>query len=195
MTSLLDIENHLNIEIADKKLRIGRKKDNKNKYYRFDDFYIVSLTQGKWMIVDNDRKNRKLLRKHTWCYHDGYAKTHVDKTVKSFHQLLLNYEQGLVADHINRCKFDNRSDNLRIVTQQENMRNISKQKNNKSGINGICKMQNGKGSSYWTASIYDNNGTLLRKTFNINKLGETEAKQLAIAQRQAWEQEFNYLGE
>ena len=59
MADLNEIENHLNIEIGDRKLRNGRKYPRKNKYYRYDDFYIVSLTQGKWMIVDNDMKNRK----------------------------------------------------------------------------------------------------------------------------------------
>ena len=194
MTSLQEIENHLDIEIADKKLRIGRKAQNKNRYYRYDDFYIVALTQDKWMIVDNDRKNRKLLKNYTWYYNNGYAKTMVGRSMKSYHQLLLNYEAGLVADHINRCKFDNRIDNLRIVTHQENMRNQPKRINNSSGVNGICKMQR-QGNYYWAARIYDNNGMQISKSFNIKKLGDEEAKQLAIAQRQAWEQEFNYLGE
>ena len=66
MAEINEIENHLNIEIGDKKLRNGRKYPHKNQYYRFDEYYVVSLTQGKFMIVDNDRKNRKLLRKHCW---------------------------------------------------------------------------------------------------------------------------------
>ena len=52
MATLQQIENHLNIEIGDKKFRNGRKYPNKNRYYRFDDFYVVSLTQGKFMIID-----------------------------------------------------------------------------------------------------------------------------------------------
>lgn len=196
MTSLQEIENHLNIEIGDKKLRNGRKKDNNNKYYRFDDYYIVALTQGKYMIVDNDRKNRKLLKKHCWCYiNDGYAQTNVDKSTKKYHQLLLNYEQGLVADHINRRRFDNRTDNLRVVTYQENMRNITKRTDNTSGITGVSRKQKRKGSFYWDAQIYDNNGMQISKSFNIKKLGDEEAKRLAIEQRRSWEQEFGYLGE
>ena len=125
MASLREIENHLNIEVLDKKLRNGRKYQHKNKYYRYDDFYIVSLTQGKFMIIDNDRKNRKLLRKYCWRVHSKTRYAVTGETTKGFHQLLLKYGNGLVADHINRCRFDNRFENLRIVTYQENNRNTT----------------------------------------------------------------------
>ena len=149
MASLQKIENHLNIEIGDKKLRNGRKYPNKNRYYRYDSYYIVSLTQDKFMIIDNDRKNRKLLRKHCW-YHSGhqYGQTRVGKSSKIFHQLLLNYENGLVADHINRYRFDNRSENLRIITYQENNRNTTKNKNNTSGVTGVRRRIRNKIPNY-----------------------------------------------
>lgn len=35
MASLLEIQNHLNIEIGDKKLSPGRKREDKNRYYRY----------------------------------------------------------------------------------------------------------------------------------------------------------------
>ena len=195
MATLQQIENHLNIEIGDKKFRNGRKYPNKNRYYRFDDFYVVSLTQGKFMIIDNDRKNRKLLRKHCWrvntihLYAQTNVKTH-GKTTKKFHQLFLNYEIGLVADHINRCRFDNRFENLRIVTYQENNRNKTKQSNNTTGISGVRRVK--KHVPYYEANICNNENTRISKSFNINKLGEEQAKRLAIAQRKAWEQEFGY---
>ena len=196
MASLQEIENHLNIEIGDKKLRNGRKYPTKNRYYRYDDFYIVSLTQDKFMIIDNDRKNRKLLRKYCWRVHSRnlYAQTHIGKTNKCFHQLFLNYEIGLVADHINRCRFDNRSENLRIVTPHENMRNKTKNSNNTSGVTGIYRTVKKK-VPYYEANIYNNESIRISKSFNINKLGEDEAKRLAIAQRKAWKIEFGYIGD
>ena len=201
MTTLQEIENLLDIEIGDKRLRNGRKNPNKNKYYRYDNYYIVSLTRGKWMIIDNDSKNRKLLKKHTWCAkYDGYCQTAIHNTnkrkyvSKNYHQLLLNYEGGLMADHINRHRFDNRFDNFRIVTNQENCRNKTIQINNSSGITGISRKIN-KHSPYWIARIHDNNGRRLWKAFNINKYGEEESKRLAIEQRNAWKIEFGYIGE
>ena len=185
----------MNIEIGDKKLRNGRKYPHKNKYYRYDDFYIVYLTQGKWMIVDNDRKNRKLLRKHCWSVSNNlYPQTNVDKTTKKIHRLLLNYEIGLVADHINRCRFDNRSINLRVATQHENMRNKTKHSNNTTGITGVGRVIINK-IPYYRADIRNNESTRISKCFNINKIGEEQSKRLAITQRKAWEIEFGYTCE
>ena len=113
MTDIKSIENFLNIDVEDKKLRDGKKDPCKNRYYRYDDYYIVSLTQNRWMIIDKDKKNRKLLKLHYWSNDSGqnYARTGVNQKTKRYHQLLLNYEKGLVADHINQKKFDNRSAN------------------------------------------------------------------------------------
>ena len=196
MADLNTIKNHLNIEIGDRKLRNGRKYPRKNRYYRFDEYYVVSLTQGKYMIVDNDKKNRKMLRKYCWSFsHSQNGQTYVGKSTKLSHQLFLKYERGLVADHINRCRFDNRFENLRIVSYQQNNRNKTKNSNNTSGVTGVSKTMKGVGRPYYQAQIRNNDGSILSKTFNINKLGEEQAKRLAIAQRQAWEIEFGYIGE
>lgn len=192
MATLQVIQNHLNIEIGDKKLCPGRKKDTKNRYYRFDDYYIVELTQGKWMIVSNSNTVRRLLRLHYWCYHhNGYAMTAIDGTTKYFHQLYMQYEAGLVCDHINRCRFDHRFENLRIVTQQQNRKNATRASNNTSGYTGIyeCIIS---GIPYFRAQITDNDNKQRSKAFHINKLGREEALRRAIAQRREWVQQFGY---
>ena len=197
MASIQEIEEHLNIEIGDKRLRRGRKFPDNNKYYRYDDYYIVSLTQNKWMIVDNSKQVRRLLRKHSWCWHE-YPRTSFRinkiKITKFFHQIFLTYERGLVADHINRCRFDNRSENLRIVAYRQNNRNKTKNKNNTSGVSGICKIIKNK-IPYYVARIHNDENTRISKSFNITKLGEEQSKRLAIAQRKAWEIEFGYTCE
>jgi hypothetical protein len=196
MAELNEILEHLNVDLPEgKRLRKGKKHENKNRYYYFRDFcYIVKLTQDKWMILDDSKKSRELLRKHFWCYANGYAVTNVGGTLKSYHRLMLHYEDHLVADHINRCKFDNRSDNLRIVTQKQNMRNKSKRTDNTSGMTGICKCKNG-GYEYWTTYIYNDEGKRIKKLFSIKKLGNKKAKRRAIEQRKEWEEEYGYDGE
>ena len=63
MTSLINIRNILNIENIDKPLRDGKKKVSKNRYYYFKDlYYIIALTKGRWMITEDCRKTRQLLR-------------------------------------------------------------------------------------------------------------------------------------
>jgi hypothetical protein len=196
MAELQEILEHLNVDLPEgKRLRKGKKHENKNRYYYFKDhYYIVSLTRDKWMILDDSKKSRELLRKHTWCYGNGYAKTHADGSTKRYHQLALHYENHLVVDHINRCRFDNRSDNLRVATPQQNQRNIKKQCNNTSGTTGVCKRKNG-GYEYWVAHIRNDEGKNMCKYFSIKKYGNKKAKRLAIQKRQEWEEEFGYDGE
>lgn len=53
-------------------------------------------------------------------------------------------------DHINGDRQDNRPENLRCVTRQENLRNARRKSNNTSGVNGVC--QYGK-HRRWKATI------------------------------------------
>jgi hypothetical protein len=101
---------------------------------------------------------------------------------------------GLVVDHINTKSFDNRLENLRVVTQKVNTQNKTKPKNNTSGNMGVSKRKM-NGSEYWLTRIVDNNNKNLQKLFSISKLGNEQAKRQAIIQRNIWKEQFNYLGE
>ena len=114
MASLNVIENHLDCDFTNRNLRNGRKKWNKNQYYIFDEYYVVMLTRDKYMIVDRTTSVRRLLRKYCWHTSDGYGRTTTENGTKKYHQLFLHYEHGLVADHINNCKFDNRFEKIPI---------------------------------------------------------------------------------
>ena len=61
-----------------------------------------------------------------------------------------------IVDHRNRKKNDNRKENLRIATKQENNRNHKVRKDNESGVSGVVWM---KPNNNWSAVIYINSKT------------------------------------
>ena len=190
MTSIEELKQKLNIVIGDRDIQPGMCKPMKNRYYNINNIMlVVEFKDNKYAVFSNDMKTRELLSDHVWYIDKGYVN---NNTVKYFHQNYLNYEQGLVCDHKNRCKFDNRQGNLRVITQQQNMRNKTKGKNNTSGKNGVRFKVN---SQSWHAFITNNEGVKIAKSFSINRYGEAEAKQMALDQRIAWEEEFGYDGE
>lgn len=72
---------------------------------------------------------------------EGYIYTtdNVNGTIKyiRMHRYLLDTAEGMITDHINRCRIDNRKSNLREVTPRENAINITRRKDNKSGYTGV----------------------------------------------------------
>ncbi len=137
MATLIEIENLLNIEVADRRLRPGKMQAGINYYYYYENmYYVVELPQGICMICADNITTRQVLKTHCWRLStDGYAQTSFNNKTKYFHQLYLTNEANLVCDHANRKRFDNRHDNLRIVTRRQNMRNLTKKKTNTSEQN------------------------------------------------------------
>ena len=198
MSTLNNIEAFLNLEIGDKKLKDGKKYNNKNQYYYYEQAcYIINLTKDKWMIAEDCQKTRKLLKKYCWSTGTyGYAQTSVGRSTRHWHKLFFNYEDGLVADHINNKTFDNRHDNIRIVTVRENDQNMTIYSTNTSGKQGVYHYTDKrKGLHYWRVNITDNNGKRIQKQFSIKKLGENEAKRQAIEHRKQLEFQFGYIGD
>lgn len=73
----------------------------------------------------------------------GYRSINVDKKQYRAHNLVWFYFHGewptKVIDHINGNRLDNRIENLRDVTRQQNSWNLQKAKSNsKSGYLGVC---------------------------------------------------------
>ena len=183
---LQEVKNLLNIDFPE--LQSGFCKLSKNQYYIIQDYFIVKLSNDKWMIVCNHQQVINLLQKYIWHYHNqGYAGTNINGTIKLFHQLYLRYGHGLVVDHINHLKTDNRYENLRVVTYRQNSRNMKKRHDREH--TGICVQMCGS-CNYVVA--YINHHKQLKKYYNVDKNGMEECMRQAIIQRKAWEQEYNY---
>lgn len=112
----------------------------------------IKLSQNKVVLVDDeDFKRVKAFKWHfSWSGWRGYAKTNIllygnKRTSIYLHRFLLNAQKGMQTDHINGNTMDNRKENLRLCTKQQNAFNKkSAHKNNKLGIKGVHWDKNSK---------------------------------------------------
>ena len=101
---------------------------------------------------------------------------------KFLHRIIMGEPDGEFIDHINRDPLDNRRDNLRIVTRQENLMNLSIKKTNKSGIAGVHR---DKDANKWKAEI----------TYNYKKINLGRFDTLEEARKVREDAEEEYFGE
>jgi hypothetical protein len=108
--------------------------------------------------------------KHQWyCSADGYAITYAKfgRLTFALHQFVYRLfvlngnliEKGMVIDHINRNRLDNRLENLRMCTVAENNYNRSKKNNNKSNNNKSKYRGVKKTGKTWRARLSHNGQT------------------------------------
>ena len=122
---------------------------------------IEKVKQYKWFLNSND-----------------YV---VNNKIGSLHRFIMNPPDDMVVDHINHNKFDNRKENLRICTHQENDWNKGIIKTNTSGVTGVIKTQ----WNTWQSCITVNDKKIV--------LGSFKTKEEAIKSRK--EAEIKYFGE
>lgn len=88
-------------------------------------------------------------------------------------------------DHIDGDTNNNSIDNLRLVDTKTNGRNRKRNVNSKNTHSHICRVSVNKNSKSSRCKDYYRvfiilNDKIIRKSFNINKLGETEALRQAV---------------
>jgi hypothetical protein len=114
-------------------------------------FNIILLTRGKVALVDQE--DYDFLMQWKWTLHsEGYAYRNNREgdrfpRIIMMHRIINHTPKGMVTDHINRNRLDNRKVNLRSATKRENSLNTERNKNNTSGHRGIVKSQH----NGWTA--------------------------------------------
>ena len=138
--------------------------------YRF-----MSNDNKAFIIVDVD--SFPLIKNHRWSinakrkpngkgFYTSYARTAIWNRVKKkndtvgIHQILMNPPKGMEVDHKNHNGLDNRRQNLRIATKQQNMFNLPKT-NLTTGFRGVTK----KGSLF-TARVSSEKERLYLGVFN-----------------------------
>lgn len=121
----------------------------------------IKLTQGKVAIVDAE--DFEELNKFKWYATQNtreifYARrtARIDgKNVQVYmHRMILNPQNSLETDHVNRDGLDNRRSNLRCVTRRANCFNRRLNRRNKSGCTGIRTFKNSKRCEAWVGNEY-----------------------------------------
>lgn len=102
----------------------------------------------------------------------------VHRIVAVLHDLNVN---GLVVDHIDRNKINNKIFNLRVVSQKENMQNKSMHSNNTSGVQGVLY---DKRHDQWISSWMQNGKQKYKRFMVKNYTSSEHAFNAAVEYRQ-----------
>lgn len=99
----------------------------------------IFLSDGQETLVDDE--DYLALHAHRWQNNGKYAtRTVQDGDVRKnlkMHRDILRAPDGVEVDHINRNRYDNRRENLRLCTRRQNQCNVPKNCKNKSGYKGV----------------------------------------------------------
>jgi hypothetical protein len=149
-TTLIEAENSL-AEFK-KEIELLKKKDEEEHYKqditRNDDGYaIINIYNKKKEIIGltivDDNKWYELSKIKWYLKNFNYIWGEIDGRKITLHRYLMNPKDDELVDHINNIPYDNRIENLRIVTSAQNAynRNKNKNKNSTSIYKGVslCK--------------------------------------------------------
>lgn len=172
--------------LKNERLKEAQKARKKYNIFRVEGniVYVKLSNSDKEMITDLDIWESA--REYCWNLDKkrGYVCAYVcgQKKMKFHVYAFRNRPEGLVCDHINGNKLDNRRVNIRFVSQGQNVQNRGKGKNNTSGHTGI---RWDDGINKWRAEIQAN-----RKRIYLGSFPELQD---AISAREA--AEIKYFGE
>jgi hypothetical protein len=134
-------------------------KLNRNSQAKVDDKNYEWLNQWEWKL-DGQGYAVRLVWQNNTCVRIA------------MHRIINHTQKGMVTDHINHDRLDNREDNLRSCTWQQNCQHRAISKVNKSGIKGVYWNKNLK---KWHARI----GTTIEGVYKQKHLGFFSSKNLA----------------
>lgn len=132
----------------------------------------ILLPKGNYALIDIEDIGK--CKPIYWMMNNrGYIVANVGKPRKhiSMHRLLTDVTNEFVIDHINRVKYDNRKENLRICRQIDNCQNKINRRNKVSGVSFEIK------SKKWFVYIgYKGKKISLGRYENYNEAVEVRKK-------------------
>jgi hypothetical protein len=116
-----------------------------------DDVRYIPLTKGLFAIVDAADYER--VSRYKWCASGSPPRAYACRQDHgrhiSMHRFLMNPPPGMVVDHIDGNRLNNRRGNLRVCTQQQNLFNCGP-KGKSSRFKGVCW---DKGRNKWIVHV------------------------------------------
>lgn len=156
------------------------KEENKTTYNILKNCGMGITAKGDVFIFDIEDYNK--IKEYNWRKTKNEYFVGTKRVNILLQRLIMNEPYGLVVDHMNHNRWDNRKSNLRVCTYKENNQNKRKLDSNTSGVTGVYFNKKDK---KWSAQIGIDN--------NILSLGLYENKEGAIKARK--EAEEKYFGE
>lgn len=105
--------------------------------------FNVKSYKGEILVVKIDKEDYNKIKKYKWRaqkakgYNYFYIVSTNNKKIILLHRIIMGATKGYVVDHINHDTLDNRKENLRICTYQQNMHNRKKIKIKTSKYKGV----------------------------------------------------------
>ena len=175
-----------------------------NNYYIIENdmvkMIIYSKKHGyKEILIDHDDLDR--VKPFRWTLREDHKTFYVRAKIKkengkflhfTLHRFILNYTGDDVIDHIDRNGLNNMKNNLRIVTQSENMRNKSMNSSPNTVFTNVTYRERNNRKYfcvYWT----DLNNNSHTKTFSVTKYGYEKALLLAKHESIKQRKKNNYI--
>lgn len=135
--------------------------------------------------------------------HTNYWMVGVGGKIYAAHKIVAEMLIGQIPknyqiDHIDGNKHNNKISNLRVITKEQNMRNLSKYVSNTSGVCGVYlnkkKDRQGNILPYWAAQYRDLDGKQKTRYFSVRKFGYDGAFHLALEFRERILEDLNKRG-
>lgn len=109
-----------------------------NKYEFYED-YVIGYTNNTGLPFYIDKEDYDKIKNHTWNQNKRGYIVSTNGRIRLHQFVKGKAPKGMIIDHVDRNKANNRKINLEYKTQQDNTKNRSTNKNNKYGVAGVHK--------------------------------------------------------
>jgi len=109
-----------------------------------DGFVRCTLPNGRSFVFD--AADYPLIKQYSWRVDEhGYVRSWCKEYGHfKLHRLLMGFDSAELVDHINGNPADNRRENLRLATPEQNAQNSAMRKDNMTGFKGVTRHVSGK---------------------------------------------------